>query len=176
MGVEKKCNKCGITKSIGRFYKQKNGMYGRTGECKECRKQRTRKWISENKEKKLESDRKRDRKNREKNIVKNKKWREKNPDYFKEYYKQNSEIRLACNRRFWINNPERYESFKVYQNARRKKILVNPGQCQLCGEKELKIQGHHFDYSKPLEVTWLCRECHKTIHSKKKFTNNPIKD
>ena len=34
----------------------------------------------------------------------------------------------------------------------------------------MKIQGHHFDYDKPLEVTWVCFECHKQIHKRKKFT------
>ena len=38
-----------------------------------------------------------------------------------------------------------------------------PEPCQVCGES--KSQVHHLDYSRPLEVVWLCRkhhyECHK---------------
>ena len=100
----------------------------------------------------------------------NKKWRKENPSYFKEYYKQNKEIRLEANRRFWKNHPDRYQSFKIYSSARKSGKLINPQQCQMCGTKEKKIQAHHFDYSKPLIVTWVCTECHKAIHKKKQFT------
>lgn len=26
------------------------------------------------------------------------------------------------------------------------------------------IEGHHPDFSNPLNVVWLCRECHRTLH------------
>ena len=34
--------------------------------------------------------------------------------------------------------------------------------CQACGVK--KVMGHHPDYTKPLEVIWLCREHHVEEH------------
>ena len=34
--------------------------------------------------------------------------------------------------------------------------------CAKCGE--LKVQGHHPDYSKPLEVIWLCGVHHRELH------------
>lgn len=34
--------------------------------------------------------------------------------------------------------------------------------CELCGS--VNSQMHHPDYSKPLEVTWLCRVCHLNWH------------
>jgi hypothetical protein len=36
--------------------------------------------------------------------------------------------------------------------------------CEVCGE--VKSQGHHEDYSKPLEVIWLCAVHHKEKHMK----------
>lgn len=37
--------------------------------------------------------------------------------------------------------------------------------CQRCGEK--RSEAHHPDYSKPLEVVWLCHPCHMKEHRKK---------
>lgn len=45
----------------------------------------------------------------------------------------------------------------VYQ--RRGKLLPQP--CEKCGSDAEK---HHDDYSKPLEVRWLCRPCHLAEH------------
>lgn len=46
----------------------------------------------------------------------------------------------------------------VYQ--RRGKLLPEP--CAAC--RDPSAQKHHDDYSKPLQVTWLCRKCHLTLH------------
>jgi hypothetical protein len=35
--------------------------------------------------------------------------------------------------------------------------------CSVCGE--IKTHAHHADYSKPLNVTWLCAPHHQAIHS-----------
>lgn len=42
--------------------------------------------------------------------------------------------------------------------------LIKPSICSECGANK-NIQAHHYDYSKPLDVTWLCGKCHKAIHS-----------
>lgn len=38
--------------------------------------------------------------------------------------------------------------------------IIKPTACSKCG-KEGKIEGSHDDYSKPLEVEWLCVTCHR---------------
>ena len=81
MGVKKTCSKCGENKSIAYFYKQKCGLYGRTGECKDCRRKRSKKWSDQNQEKRLEYSRKYE-KTRDKKSY-NEIWRKKNPEYFK---------------------------------------------------------------------------------------------
>lgn len=42
--------------------------------------------------------------------------------------------------------------------------LVRPKYCTSC-LNECTPQGHHPDYSKPLEVMWLCRSCHAQQHN-----------
>jgi hypothetical protein len=44
--------------------------------------------------------------------------------------------------------------------------LVKPKACPVC-EVEVdptELQGHHHDYSKPLDVEWICRQCHIKQH------------
>jgi hypothetical protein len=45
-------------------------------------------------------------------------------------------------------------------NAVRDGRLDRPNRCSRCNEKG-RIEGHHEDYSKPLEVIWLCTLCHR---------------
>ena len=48
--------------------------------------------------------------------------------------------------------------------------VTRGGACSRCGSTTL-IDGHHEDYSKPLEVVWLCRcACHRAHHEQKKRT------
>lgn len=66
-----------------------------------------------------------------------------------------------------------YRSTKKYQykqNARavlnynlRLGLIKKPKVCSICGE-EKRLEAHHEDYTKPLGVKWLCRQCHFDIH------------
>lgn len=53
---------------------------------------------------------------------------------------------------------------KVRDFAARGKI-IKPSHCQQCSKKAV-LHAHHFDYSKPLEVIWVCYICHGKYHMK----------
>jgi hypothetical protein len=50
----------------------------------------------------------------------------------------------------------------IVQKAIKSGVLIREA-CSRCGATE--TQAHHEDYSKPLEVIWLCRGCHKQRHA-----------
>lgn len=44
--------------------------------------------------------------------------------------------------------------------------IVKPVACEGCGTEGVKLNGHHHDCSKPLDVEWLCSACHGRAHAK----------
>lgn len=61
-------------------------------------------------------------------------------------------------------------AWNIYNRALRSGSLVKPEQCSECERSapEYKIVGHHTDYTKPLEVEWVCERCHARAHRKAK--------
>lgn len=60
--------------------------------------------------------------------------------------------------------PERVRARQEVFNAiQRGEIIRQP--CSVCGLE--KAHAHHEDYSKPLDVMWLCRKHHREIHDGK---------
>lgn len=47
-------------------------------------------------------------------------------------------------------------------------IKLGKIQKEACYCGETKVDGHHTDYTKPLEVIWLCRKHHALLHKKLK--------
>lgn len=67
----------------------------------------------------------------------------------------------ALNKRYVTNNPNKVMARnKVSYAIKTGKVKRQP--CQRCGG--IETHGHHEDYSKPLEVIWLCRKHHFERH------------
>ena len=54
----------------------------------------------------------------------------------------------------------------VLAKAIRHGKITKPARCSKC-QRECVPDGHHIDYSRPLDVIWLCRQCHSAEHTKR---------
>lgn len=64
----------------------------------------------------------------------------------------------AKNAKWNAANPEKRRAHKRVEYAVKVGRLVRQ-PCEACGDE--KVTAHHDDYSKPLEVRWLCRPHHE---------------
>ncbi len=131
------CRGCNVEQSITQFYVHKMMKDNRLNYCKSCVKKRVK----------------------------------------KRYYEKHDEIVEYERKRSLL--PERKRKASVYQQTRRKRYpqkdkarqllndAVRDGKitkqpCYLCGSTN-KIEAHHHDYSKPLDVKWVCFYCHRSV-------------
>jgi hypothetical protein len=80
------------------------------------------------------------------------------------YYFENPEKRKSYFRQYRFNYPERIEAAWKVQYAIRLGRISKADSCFICRKKDVRIEAHHYDYAKPLDVTWICRSCHVKIH------------
>lgn len=135
----KKCFKCGETKPRKMFYRHPAMKDGRLGKCIECTKRDVRLHREQN-----ESVREYDRRRYAENPERRRKIRE------------NSDRWDIKNKNGYI---ARYTVHNAVRDGRMKRM-----PCQKCGATD-RINAHHEDYSKPLDVIWLCSRCHHRYHA-----------
>ena len=82
-------------------------------------------------------------------------YRERNREKLRAYF---SEKQWEPGRR------ERKRIHKLVFLAVRRGELARATCCERCSVTGKQLEGHHPDYSRPLEVLWLCRRCHKAVH------------
>lgn len=69
-------------------------------------------------------------------------------------------IATLAQKRWRKKNPEKdYAYHRVFINLRNGNLKKSP--CEVCGTNEW-VEAHHTDYSKPLDVQWLCKIHHAT--------------
>ena len=77
-----------------------------------------------------------------------KRWREKNKDYYIDYYKNKERLKEKhC--RLIANNYIR--AGKIFRE-----------KCVICNN--INTEAHHNNYDFPLEITWLCKLHHEKLH------------
>jgi hypothetical protein len=87
-----------------------------------------------------------------------------NPDLYKgiqeRHRRQQPDKYINYYRRYRKRHPEEVNARTKVAWALRTGRLVRPGACSAC-QTASKVEAHHDDYSKPLDIRWLCRSCHK---------------
>jgi len=154
----KTCPNCESQKPLSEFGRNKNTSDGLTVWCKSCRNERARKWREDNLERAREVNRQNKRDERER----------KGTDHFRKYdrgwYVKNSEKKkkdVADSRK---RNQKKVKAQNKLNKAVQYGRVVKPERCEHCNEVK-DLDGHHYDYDKPLDVIWLCRSCHMKEHS-----------
>lgn len=79
--------------------------------------------------------------------------------------RENREKQNANHKKYAQNNRLKINARSVHQYYINKGDIIRPDICTQCGRKRKYIHGHHYDYSKPLEVIWLCHNCHVNLHA-----------
>lgn len=150
---KKQCFKCGEVKQLSEFYKHPRMADGHVNKCKECNK----KDVRENRSRKTAYYREYD-KSRNSNIAR--------LIARRRYLHDHPEVKKRAMERYQDKYPEKRIAHVIAGNAIRDSRLIKK-PCEVCGEID-GVEAHHEDYSKPLEVTWLCREHHLERHGKKR--------
>ena len=141
------CKICGASSDVQPFYK------GLTSRCKECHKSK----VKENREEKASYYQAYDAKR----FQDDPRVRERHRRYQKT---DAGKASLRKSRVKWLNdNADKRAAHVILNHAVAAQRVHKPEKCTVCGSGG-RIEGHHEDYTRPLDVRWVCRQCHVNIH------------
>lgn len=147
----KRCFKCLQVLPLEAFYKHSMMSGGRMNKCKEC----TKRDVKEHRQANLERVRAYD------------KLRGSMPHRVaaRKEYAQTEAGKLAHKRALdkqkAIRPKQAAARYAVSNALRDGKLVKLP--CVVCGSE--KVEGHHADYDRPLDVVWLCNRHHREAHA-----------
>lgn len=135
------CMTCGVTKPLAEFSRDRKGRNGLSTRCKTCANANTARWQRENQARAAQ----------------------KKAAYYRAHRGHLMAIEAKRARAWKLANPEKARlvaraNDAIYQAVKRGK-LMRPATCEAC-DREGKIEAAHHDYSRPLDVKWLCHSCH----------------
>jgi|ERR1041385_3145838 transposase-like protein len=147
------CTKCGAMKPLEEYARRGED---RSPQCKECGRTYAREYRRKNGDMLRAKDRARSDRNktpeakvRMKGYTKA--WRRRNPEYRSPSY----------GKQYGMVTPEARRAQQAVRRALLSGKIQRPETCSRCGGSDSRIEASHADYSKPLEIRWLCASCHR---------------
>ena len=145
--MTKQCKQCGKNLPVTSFAVADTKRGYRRGVCRDCLRPHLNAYAKASRSRRYHANAGKYRdKLRRKNLERHAKNRA-------EHYRQNREYEKR--------HPDRHRAKARVQYALKTGKLTRL-PCQVCGVT--KTQAHHDDYTRPLDVIWLCRECHAERH------------
>jgi hypothetical protein len=149
---EKRCPTCGQTKPLNEFGRRTKAKDGRRTQCKAC-------------------ERIYARSHPEVGRAAARRYRQRHPEKVaaakRRYCRANIALYEVRNKLERERNPKKLRARKAVDNAIQRGKIRKPQYCENCGsyvERPRDMHAHHEDYSRPLDVEWLCRDCHLERH------------
>lgn len=139
----KKCCICKLEKPFNSFYKNKNSKSGLQSKCKDCTRAYEAKYRKSDKNKIYQ-------RNYQKTSTK-----------FRETHKKEVKKSIA-------KYPDKQKARLLLRWALQTGKIIKPLDCERASIMDAcfgRLEAHHNDYLKPLEVNWLCVKHHKICHS-----------
>lgn len=132
----KTCNVCKTNKSITEFFRDSSRDGGYSLRCKDCER-----------------------------ILK-RKIRATNPEMYSRrdsrYYQKHRDVIREARKRWYKKNRLKSIAHQKVKTALLNGKITRQASCEECGSN--KPMAHHDDYTKPLDVRWLCGRCHMMLH------------
>jgi len=189
----RKCYKCNATKEFTEFPKDRTQCGGYSYDCKACRsvrcklqrekdpekyRQQNRRSVEKNYKSIRESQKKHLIRNRDKILKRRKELREPRKveinaleSIRRKTKRKNDPVYLQKERHkrreYYSKNKDsikpKHDAHLLVMYAVRLGMIKKEKECQIC-RSTLRVEGHHEDYKKPLDVIWLCKVCHVNVH------------
>lgn len=145
------CKLCGLNSDQVEFYKGVNCR------CKECHKAEVRRNRAERSEQYRLYEKMRFKRDPHRN--------EANKAYAKT--PKGKASHAAATKKRNSLNPLKRAANVILGNAVRSGRVIKPEECSKCARipPRRQLHGHHEDYTKPLDVVWICASCHGFEHN-----------
>ena len=139
--TEKPCIRCCVVKPLEEFYRHPKMRDGHLNKCRRCVK-----LYAANYQRIKSQD----------------------PVWAEKERKRLVEKMTRLGRATRSRRPERHRARILLHLAVKRGAIMKSNHCEKCLREmpQRKIHGHHKDYTKPLDVEWLCPQCHVEAHRK----------